>query len=63
MADMEYALSRAIKIIEDNIHGMSALEIEEIIKREFPEIDAEKLIKRIKKHPDIYQPRKDFFQA
>ncbi|HID42280.1 MAG TPA: hypothetical protein EYP30_00640 [Archaeoglobaceae archaeon] len=52
-------VSRAIEIIKSDTDGFHVSEIEEIIRKEFPGTETKRLIKNLKKHPEVYQPEKN----
>jgi len=52
-------ISRLLEIIKSDLNGFHVSEIEEIIVSKYPNADTKKLIKNLKKHPDVYQPEKN----
>lgn len=58
----EGIISKAVEIIKSDTDGFHISEIEEIIRKENPDVDTKKLIKELKRHPDLYQPEKNILR-
>lgn len=51
-------IARAIELIKKEPSGIRIQDIMEKFRREFGEAELKNVIRRLKKHPDVYQPEK-----